>query len=104
VKTKLPALTLTEPIPHVCLVRDILRILQISERTFYKLLREGAFPIPEIVPSLNKQHRYAGVDVADYIQRRATSAEAADVVSYSASRATSLRYFDSGNRKRRTKR
>ena len=54
-----------EPIPAVCFLDDLARILHISRRTIEKLRRHGAFPIREL-PSLDKRPRWSGVAVRQF--------------------------------------
>jgi len=53
-------------IPHVCLIGDLCRILQVSRTTIEKLRRHGAFPIPEL-PALDKRPRWSGDAVRRYL-------------------------------------
>lgn len=60
-------LMVDEPIPMVCTIEDICRILQLSESQFFNLRKQGVFPIPEIQPRLDKRPRFRGVDVRRYV-------------------------------------
>jgi predicted DNA-binding transcriptional regulator AlpA len=55
------------PLPPVCFVEDVCEALRMSRRTFEKLLRHGAFPIPEILPRLDRRHRFSGSAVQAFI-------------------------------------
>lgn len=55
-------LALAEPIPHVCKVGDVLRILQISRATFGRLMARGALPLVEIA-KLDAHRRFTGESV-----------------------------------------
>lgn len=59
--------TLAEPIPTVCRVVDVLRILQISKSQFFALRAKGTFPIPEIEPAIDSSPRFRGADVQAYL-------------------------------------
>lgn len=56
-----------QPIPMVCLIDDICRILQMSESQFHTLRRHGQFPIPELLPKIGSRPRFRGVDVRRYV-------------------------------------
>lgn len=56
-----------QPIPMVCTIDDVCRILQVSESQFFNLRRTGRFPIPEIQPRLDKRPRFRGADVRSFI-------------------------------------
>lgn len=64
---KLPNAPAVATIPACCTAADVIRILQISERQFYQLRRDGTFPIPEIDPPLDARPRFSGELVARYI-------------------------------------
>lgn len=55
-----------DPIPAVCLIDDLARILRVSERTLRKRVSAGTFPI-RALPSLDKRHRWSGEDVRRYL-------------------------------------
>ena len=61
-------MTPVDPIPAVCLIDDLSRLLKISRSTVKRLRRNGAFPIPEL-PSLDKHPRWSGVDVQKFLAR-----------------------------------
>ena len=61
-------LTLDQPIPHVCTITDVCRILQISEAQFFVLRKRGQFPIPPIEPPIAKGPRFAGEHVRQYLR------------------------------------
>lgn len=63
-------LTLDQPIPHVCTLEDVCRILQISEWTYHDQRRRGVFPIPEIEPRIGRRPRFAGKHVREYVEGR----------------------------------
>ena len=52
-------------IPDVCFIPDVCRALRVSRRTVERLLRHGAFPIPEM-PALDKKHRWSGARVRQF--------------------------------------
>lgn len=54
------------PIPAVCFIDDVARILRTSRRTIEKLRRHRAFHIPEL-PSIDKRPRWSGKDVREFI-------------------------------------
>lgn len=56
-------------IPHVCLIGDLCRILQVSRTTIEKLRRHRAFPIPEL-PALDKRPRWSGDAVRAFLASR----------------------------------
>jgi predicted DNA-binding transcriptional regulator AlpA len=64
-------LTIAEPIPHVCTIADICRVLNISRPKFYVLRAEGKFPIPELLPKLGRGPRFAGEMVRQYLAGKA---------------------------------
>lgn len=55
------------PIPMVCTIDDVCRILQLSESQFFNLRRQGRFPIPELLPKIDKRPRFRGVDVRRFV-------------------------------------
>lgn len=55
-----------EPIPHVCFLEDLARILRTSRRTLEKMRRARAFPIREL-PSIDKRPRWSGDDVRRFL-------------------------------------
>lgn len=54
----------------VLLDADICRELRISLTTLKRLRRQRAFPIPELLPALDKRHRYSRRDVDAYLARQ----------------------------------
>lgn len=58
-----------DEIPHVCLIGDLCRILQISRTTVEKLRRHGMFPIPEL-PALDKRPRWSGAAVRAFLESK----------------------------------
>lgn len=58
---------LTPGIPTVCTVADVCRILRLSQRQFFALRAAGRFPIPEILPRLDRRPRFRGIDVQRYL-------------------------------------
>jgi Helix-turn-helix domain len=54
--------------PAVLFDADICDELRISRTTLKRLRRARAFPIPEL-PSLDKKHRYARIDVEAFLAR-----------------------------------
>jgi hypothetical protein len=59
-------MTLDEPIPHLCTVQDICRLLQMSPATFYAKLRDKRFPFAEVEPRIAGP-RFRGADVRLYV-------------------------------------
>lgn len=57
---------MTDGIPHVCLIEDVVRILRTSRRTVQRLRRVGKFPIREL-PSIDKRPRWSGESVRRYL-------------------------------------
>jgi len=55
-----------EPIPLMCKVSDVCRILQCSERRFYELLADQRIPFPEVKPRIGTP-RFRGEDIQRYI-------------------------------------
>lgn len=56
-----------EAIPATCTVADVCRLLQLSQRQFFSLRAAGTFPIPEILPKLDRRPRFRGEDVRRYL-------------------------------------
>lgn len=56
-----------EPLPQVCFVEDVCQALRLSRRTFERLLRHGAFPVPEL-PRLDRRHRWSGAAITAFIE------------------------------------
>jgi hypothetical protein len=65
--------TLAEPIPTVCSIADLCRILQMSRRSLDRARSRGSFPIPEIEPRLGPP-RFSGAMVQAYLDGRAMPA------------------------------
>lgn len=65
-KEPLKPLAVGDPIPVMCKVRDVCRILQWSESRFYELLADQRIPFPEVKPRIGTP-RFRGVDVQRYI-------------------------------------
>lgn len=59
----LEPLTLDQPIPHVCKVADVCRVLQISRSTFDRLMADGKLPLVEL-DKLDRHRRFKGESVA----------------------------------------
>ena len=57
----------SEPIPMVCTIADICRLLHVSHAQFFALRKAGRFPIPEIEPRLDRRPRFSGDAVRQYI-------------------------------------
>jgi hypothetical protein len=57
-----------EPIPAICTIEDICRLLRLSESQFFALRRLGTFPIPEHLPRLDRRPRFKGEHVKAYIE------------------------------------
>jgi hypothetical protein len=55
-----------DPIPTVCFLDDLARILRTSRRTIEKLRRHRCFPIQEL-PALDKRPRWSGAAVAAFL-------------------------------------
>lgn len=55
------------PIPMVCTIADVCRILQLSPSQYYRLRADNKFPIPEIQPRIGGRARFRGTDVRRYI-------------------------------------
>lgn len=54
---------LGEPIPAVCTVTEVLRILRLSRRTFERLMQRGQLALVELAP-LGRLRRFDGDSVA----------------------------------------
>lgn len=67
-----PADRADEPIPHVCFLEDLARILRISRRTIEKRRRARVFPIREL-PALDSRPRWSGEDVRRYLAHQRTA-------------------------------
>ena len=52
----------------VLFLTDVAAVLKTSERTIKRRLRSGNFPI-RTLPSIDKRHRFAKVDVARFLNR-----------------------------------
>ncbi len=55
------------PLPLVCFEQDICEALRLTSRTFQRLLRHGAFPVPEL-PRLDRHRRWSGAAVTAFIE------------------------------------
>jgi hypothetical protein len=55
-----------EPIPAVCFIDDVARILRTSRRTIDKLRRHRCFHIPEL-PAIDKRPRWSGEAVKRFL-------------------------------------
>lgn len=53
--------------PAVYFAEDICRVLGLSRRTLDRLLRHGAFPIPQL-PRLDRRHRWSAAKVEAFLQ------------------------------------
>ena len=53
----------------VLFLPDLATVLKTSERTIKRRLRAGTFPI-RTLPSIDKRHRFAKVDVARFLNRQ----------------------------------
>jgi len=58
-------LHVSDPVPDVCFIPDVCKALGISRRTVARLLRHGAFPLPEL-PALDRRHRWSGARVRQF--------------------------------------
>ena len=56
-----------EPIPATCTVADVCRLLHLSQRQFFTLRAAGTFPIPEVLPRLDRRPRFSGELVRRYL-------------------------------------
>ena len=56
-----------EPIPAICTIEDVCRVMRISESQFFVLRRQGTFPIPEHLPRLDRRPRFLGENVRKYL-------------------------------------
>ncbi len=54
-------------LPLVCFVEDVCDALRLSRRSFERLLRHGAFPVPEL-PRMDRRHRWSGAAVQAFIE------------------------------------
>lgn len=54
-------------LPAVCFIDDVCTALRLSRRTAERLLRHGAFPIPEL-PRLDRKHRWSGAAVQQFLE------------------------------------
>jgi hypothetical protein len=55
--------------PLVMFDEHICRVLDISLRTLKRLRRLKILPIQELLPRLDRRHRYSRTDVAEYLAR-----------------------------------
>ena len=58
------------PIPAVCTVEVLCRVLNMAQSQLYLLRKQGTFPIPDIQPAIDKRPRFRGADVQAYIDGR----------------------------------
>jgi hypothetical protein len=65
-------LIVADEIPLVCFDPDILRLLDLTPRQLQRLRKHHVFPIPELLPPLDRRHRYARRDVLAYVNREQT--------------------------------
>ena len=56
-------------IPPVCFDDDLCRILDLKQRTLQKRRAQHIFPIPELLPRLDKRRRYGRADVIRFLER-----------------------------------
>ena len=56
-------------IPAVCFDADLCRILDLKRRTLQKRRAQHIFPIPELLPRLDKRRRYGRADVIRFLER-----------------------------------
>lgn len=56
-------------LPLVLFDDDLVRLLETSARTLKRWRRLKQFPIPELLPQLDRRHRYARADVLAFITR-----------------------------------
>ena len=57
-------------IPPVCYDPDLMRIFGWKQRTIQKRRAAGAFPIPELLPQVDKRHMYSRADVIRFLERQ----------------------------------
>ena len=57
-----------EPIPMVCFLDDLVRLLRISLPQIHDLRKAGVFPLREITPPLDRRPRWYGDTVRAYLQ------------------------------------
>lgn len=55
------------PVPAVCFIEDVCRVLRISRRTLERLRRHRVFPIEEM-GGLDKRPRWSGAKVTAFIE------------------------------------
>jgi hypothetical protein len=60
------------PIPAVCFIEDVCRVLRISRRSLERARRYRSFPIREL-PALDARPRWSGEDVRKYLEGRVTA-------------------------------
>ena len=48
---------------------DMLQILDLSLSTYKRRIRQKVFPIPELLPRLDRRRRYSRADVIAYLAR-----------------------------------
>jgi predicted DNA-binding transcriptional regulator AlpA len=53
---------LTDPIPQVCFILDVLRILRMSKATFHRRMHDKQLPIVEL-PKLGRARRFSGESI-----------------------------------------
>jgi hypothetical protein len=59
-----------DDIPLVCTDADLVRVIPgLKLKTIQRLRKHRGFPIPEILPQLDRKHRYARRDVLAYLSR-----------------------------------
>jgi predicted site-specific integrase-resolvase len=56
-------------LPLILFDEDLCELLDISLRTLKRQRRLGTFPIPEILPKLDRRHRSARSDVERFLNR-----------------------------------
>lgn len=54
-------------IPAVCTIPEVCRLLKISRAQFFALRQQGTFPIPEILPRLDRRPRFSGDAIRRYL-------------------------------------
>lgn len=66
-------MTLRDRLPKTCTLEDVCRALNISRATYYARQAENKFPIPELLPRLDRRPRFSGEKVLAYLEGRGQS-------------------------------
>ncbi len=56
-----------DPIPAVCFIEDVIRLLRTSRRKIQRLRKYGTFLIKKL-PQLDKRPRWSGIEIQKYLQ------------------------------------